>query len=86
MVQDTMGTGANNGRLEHTMDKKNTKLHLVSNNDEPEEDDFDEMNEYSEMELLEQLESLREDMEDLKVTTLAEVIERISELHRQLDK
>ncbi|HLH61916.1 MAG TPA: hypothetical protein VKV20_09545 [Ktedonobacteraceae bacterium] len=41
--------------------------------------------EYDVMELLERLETLREDMEDLGVTTLAEVIERIDQLHRQLD-
>ena len=41
--------------------------------------------EYEEMELLERLETLREDMEDLGVTTLAEVIQRIEELHRRLD-
>ena len=41
--------------------------------------------EYDEMELLERLETLREDMEDLGVTTLAEVIQRIEELHRRLD-
>ncbi len=48
------------------------------------EDEFDEV-EYSEMDLLERLETLREDMEDLGVTTLAEVIQRIEELHRRLD-
>ncbi len=42
--------------------------------------------EYEEMELLERLETLREDMEDLGVTTLAEVIQRIEELHRRLDQ
>lgn len=42
--------------------------------------------EYTEMELLERLEALREDMEDLGVTSLAEVNQRIEELHRQLDK
>jgi len=41
--------------------------------------------EYEEMELLERLETLREDMEDLGVTSLAEVIHRIEELHQQLD-
>jgi hypothetical protein len=41
--------------------------------------------EYEEMELLERLETLREDMEDLGVTSLAEVIQRIEELHQQLD-
>ena len=50
--------------------------------------DEDEGNdeEYKEMELLERLETLREDMEDLGVTTLAEVIQRIEELHRRLDQ
>ncbi len=38
------------------------------------------------MELLERLESLREDMEDLGVNTLAEVVQRINELHTALDK
>jgi len=38
------------------------------------------------MELLERLETVREDMEDLGVTTLAEVIQRIQELHHKLDK
>lgn len=67
------------------MSKKEPRLHLVGQNPEP-IDDFDEPDEYDAMEQLELLESLREDMEDLGVTTLAEVIERISELHRQLDK
>jgi hypothetical protein len=42
--------------------------------------------EFTEMELLERLESLREDMEDLGVSTLAEVMQRIEELHQQLDQ
>lgn len=42
--------------------------------------------EYEDMELLERLETLREDMEDLGVSTLAEVIQRIEELHRRLDR
>jgi hypothetical protein len=41
--------------------------------------------EFTEMELLERLETLREDMEDLGLTSLAEVIRRIEELHRKLD-
>lgn len=41
--------------------------------------------EYSEMELLERLETLREDMEDLGITTLAEVVQRIEEMHQKLD-
>lgn len=42
--------------------------------------------EYDDMELLERLEALREDMEDLGVKTLAEVIQRIEEMHRRLDR
>ena len=42
--------------------------------------------EYDEMELLERLEALREDMEDLGISTLAEVIQRIEEMHRRLDR
>ncbi|MCL4465394.1 MAG: hypothetical protein M1401_05830 [Chloroflexi bacterium] len=42
--------------------------------------------EYKLMLVLEQLESLREDMEELGVTTLAEVEQRIADLHRQLDE
>ena len=51
-------------------------------NDEEEMDAAD----YDDMELLERLESLREDMEDLGVTTLAEVIKRIEEMHQRLDR
>ena len=53
-----------------------------------EEDEFEdeEENEYDDMELLELLETLREDMEELGVTTLAQVNQRIKELHRKLDK
>ncbi len=51
------------------------------------QDDFDTDNElYDDFELLERLESLREDMEELGVTTLAEIAQRITLLHRQLDK
>jgi hypothetical protein len=50
------------------------------------DDEFDDMTEYDDLALLEQLETLREDMEDLGVTTLAEVIQRIEELHLLLDK
>jgi len=55
---------------------------------EPKNQSFDTMEdaEYDTMELLERLETLREDMEDLGVTTLAEVIQRIEELHRQMDE
>jgi hypothetical protein len=41
--------------------------------------------EYIDMELLERLETLREDMEELGVTTLAELIQRIEEMHQRLD-
>lgn len=55
---------------------------------EPKKQPFDlaEDDEYDTMELLERLETLREDMEDLGVTTLAEVIQRIEELHQQIDE
>jgi uncharacterized sporulation protein YeaH/YhbH (DUF444 family) len=60
----------------------------MSKSNRPLDDDEGEVDndEYDEMELLERLESLREDMEDLGVTTLAEVIERIEEMHRRLDR
>jgi len=51
---------------------------------EIQDDEVDEA-EFEEMDLLERLETLREDMEDLGVTTLAEVIQRIEELHHRLD-
>ena len=41
--------------------------------------------EYDALELLERLETLREDMEELGVTTLAELIQRIEEMHNRLD-
>ena len=47
---------------------------------------FDEESEYDQLELLELLESIREDMEDVGVTTLEEVIQRIEELHKALDR
>ena len=50
-----------------------------------EPDDAFDGEEYNEMELLERLETLREDMEDLGVTTLAEVVQRIEEMHHKLD-
>jgi hypothetical protein len=49
------------------------------------DDDEADEEEYEDMDLLERLETLREDMEELGVTTLAEVIRRIEELHRKLD-
>lgn len=42
--------------------------------------------EYAVMLLLEQLESLEEEMDELGVKTLDDVRQRITELHRQLDK
>jgi hypothetical protein len=65
-----------------TMDKSHKGQDYSHNADN---DVFGE-NEYEEMELLERLETLREDMEDLGVSTLAEVIQRIEELHRRLDR
>ena len=50
------------------------------------DDDEADEEEYEDMDLLERLETLREDMEELGVTTLAEVIRRIEELQRKLDK
>lgn len=62
------------------MSERENSSHFLSDEDDIEEDEYDEM------ELLERLESLREDMEDLGVTTLAEVIQRIEEMHRKLDR
>ncbi len=61
------------------MEKQNPKGMQASTTD----DDF---NEYDDMEMLEILESLREDMEELGVTTLAEVIQHINQLHQKLDR
>ncbi len=63
------------------MDKTNPKGKKAAE----EEDELAE-EEYDELELLERLETLREDMEDLGVKTLAEVVQRINELHRKLDQ
>jgi hypothetical protein len=41
--------------------------------------------EYDDMEMLERLETLREDMEELGITTLAELIQRIAQMHKLLD-
>ena len=49
------------------------------------DDDEADEEEYEDMDLLERFETLREDMEELGVTTLAEIIRRIEELHRKLD-
>ncbi len=51
---------------------------------ERDDEEFGE-EEYDEFTMLERLETLREDMEDLGITNLQELIERIKELHRQLD-
>ena len=40
---------------------------------------------YDLLELVERLESLREDMIELGVTTLAEVEERLAQLHHEID-
>ena len=48
------------------------------------DDDFEE-EEMDDMELLERLETLQEDMEELGITILAEVVQRIHELHSKLD-
>ena len=42
--------------------------------------------EFDDLELLERLESLREDMEELGISTLAELILRIEEMHKRLDE
>jgi hypothetical protein len=64
------------------MDNRKQSNH--NQEDELDEEGFDQ-DEFDEMELLERLESLREDMEDLGVSTLAEVNQRIAELHKKLD-
>jgi hypothetical protein len=63
----------------NTLDPKKIQ---ASDRDDEEADE----EEYEDMDLLERLETLREDMEELGVTTLAEVIRRIEELQRKLDK
>ena len=65
------------------MDQRKANDNWSFNVDNNEEMDGEE---YDEMELLERLEALREDMEDLGVSTLAEVIQRIEEMHRRLDR
>ena len=56
-----------------------------SNQSQKAEEEVWDDEEYSDLELLELLESVREDMEELGVTTLAEVIARIDDLHQRLD-
>ncbi len=68
------------------MSKKNESISSKTDKNASKEEDYDDDEDYDEMETLERLETLREDMEDLKVTTLAEVIQRITELHQQLDQ
>lgn len=65
------------------MSKKDQPKNSPSERDN---DSFAEEVEYDDLELLERLETLREDMEDLGVTTLAEVIQRITQLHYELDQ
>jgi len=62
--------------------KKPDPRHRISSERDDEEFGTEE---YDEFDMLERLETLREDMEDLGITTLQELIERIEELHRQLD-
>ncbi len=59
----------------------------VSKDRSPNMEDADALSEqdYDDMELLERLETLREDMEELGVTTLAELLQRIEEMHKRLD-
>ncbi len=59
----------------------------VSKDRSPNMEDADAISEqeYDDMELLERLETLREDMEELGVTTLAELMQRIEEIHKRLD-
>ncbi len=60
----------------------------VSKDRPPNEEEGEEAmseQEYDDLELLERLETLREDMEELGVTTLAELIQRIEEMHQRLD-
>jgi hypothetical protein len=59
----------------------------VSNDRSPNAEEASAMSEqeYDDMELLERLETLREDMEELGVTTLAELIQRIEEMHKRLN-
>src|SRR5438876_7492803 len=68
-------------RTLHIMNTSDPKKIQASDMDDDEADE----EEYEDMDLLERLETLREDMEELGVTTLAEVIRRIEELHRKLD-
>ena len=59
----------------------------VSKDRSPNMEDADALSEqdYDDMELLERLETLREDMEELGVSTLAELLQRIEEMHKRLD-
>ena len=63
------------------MSKKNP------NDRSPNVEAFDAISEeeFDDLELLERLESLREDMEELGISTLAELIVRIEEMHIRLD-
>lgn len=64
------------------MDKQKPTGQQANEMDDIDDEGFDG---YDDMELLERLETLREDMEELGVTTLAEVNQRIEELHHALD-
>lgn len=60
------------------------QTHKINGTDDDFEDE--ELHEYDDFDILERLESIREDMEELGVTTLAEVIQRIEEMHQRLDR
>jgi hypothetical protein len=62
----------------------NTSEPQNSTINERDDEDFGE-EEYDDFTMLERLETLREDMEDLGITNLQELIERIEQLHQQLD-
>ena len=57
------------------------------NDKSPKAEAIDEIieEEFDDLELLERLESLREDMEELGISTLADLILRIEEMHKRLD-
>lgn len=48
--------------------------------------DRGEQEEYALLALIDRLEDLREEMDDLGVSSVAQLEERIAELHRQLDE
>jgi transposase len=74
-----------NGICMSKQEQKRQNTQIRNSDDDFAEDDSEE-EEYDTMELLERLETVREDMEELGVTTLAQINQRIKELHRQLDR